>query len=123
MHASRSLIPLIHRRDMLSQTHANLSHLLVLKLEALSETERSYLDIQERNKVLASRLLDLTKKRDEELKKQQGPEYRAEEKKLKDAKKEWDIVRNVAQAAVVSSGVDWSRDDELKQLVLACGDD
>ncbi|KAF8245257.1 hypothetical protein K440DRAFT_646417 [Wilcoxina mikolae CBS 423.85] len=119
----RSLIPLIHRRDMLSQTHANLSHLLMLKLEALTLTERSYLDMQERNKVLASRLLTLTKKRDEELKKQQDPKYKEEEKKLQRTKKNWEIVRNVAQATVVSSGVDWSRDDELRQLVLACGDD
>ncbi|KAF8542466.1 centromere protein H (CENP-H)-domain-containing protein [Trichophaea hybrida] len=84
----------------------------MLKLEALTLTERSYLDIQERNK-----------KRDEELKKQQDPKYKEEEKKLQRTKKNWEIVRNVAQATVVSSGVDWSRDDELRQLVLACGDD
>ncbi|KAI5788412.1 centromere protein H (CENP-H)-domain-containing protein [Geopyxis carbonaria] len=119
----RGLLPLIQRRDTLSLTHANISHLLTEALKNLSEAEVKYCQLQEQNKVLASRLLELSRQQQEELKKQQGPGYEVAERDLKEAKKKWNMVKEVLQAIIVSSGVDWSRDEKLRTLVLTCGEE
>ena len=30
----------------------------------------------------------------------------------------WDVIKSVAAAAIVASGIDWARDDKLRDLVL-----
>jgi hypothetical protein len=120
----RHLLWLIQRRDTLSLTHANVSHLLKTTLDSLSKAEKEYVEIQERNKVLAAELLELGKKCREEIKRQQrGSEYEAVNEEFKREKMGWNVVRNVYQGVIAASGVDWANDEMLRELMLSCGDD
>jgi hypothetical protein len=78
---------------------------------------------QARNKELAARLFEILEARKKELKKRQGPEYQSAEEELRETRVRWDMIRNVVQAVVVASGVDWVRDEGLRELVLGCGEE
>ncbi|KAI5858572.1 hypothetical protein BZA05DRAFT_414354 [Tricharina praecox] len=119
----RALLPLLARRDALAETHANISQMLIRTQDSLVSSGRAIVDAQLRNKEMADRLLLLSAQRDAENAKFRGEDHIAAEKELKDAKIMWEVTRNVAQAVVVASGVDWVRDRELRELVLACGDE
>ena len=67
--------------------------------------------------------MELARKREDALKHQQGPEVEEVEKRMREARRQAEVVREVAQAVIVGSGVDWSRDEELRRLVLACGEE
>jgi len=120
---SRALSPLLARRDALAETHAHISHMLICTHDSLVGAERAIVEAQLRNKEMADRLLLLSAQRDAENANLRGEDHRAAEKELKDAKMMWEVTRNVAQAVIAASGVDWVRDRELRELVLACGDE
>jgi len=120
---NRALAPLLARRDALAETHANISQMLIRTQDSLVSTERAIVEAQQRNKEMADRLLLLTAQRDAENAKLRGEDHRTAEKELNAAMLMWEVTRNVAQAVIVASGVDWVRDRELRELVLACGDE
>lgn len=78
--------------------------------------------VNKKNQELARTLLDLTshdsrwKERiEDEGLKAQLEELEAEHKKRR---ARWETIKSIASAAVVGSGVDWARDDRLRELVL-----
>ncbi|PUU75919.1 centromere protein H (CENP-H)-domain-containing protein [Tuber borchii] len=121
----RALSPLILRRDVLSVTHANLSHVLGASLETLSKLQASNKNAQVLNRQLTARLLTLTEKkkkaRQAVARDDQG--YRAAEEALREAKIKWEVMRNTLQAIIVGSGVDWVGDKKLRDTVLSCGEE
>ncbi|RPB01998.1 hypothetical protein L873DRAFT_1802848 [Choiromyces venosus 120613-1] len=121
----RALTPLILRRDVLSVTHANLSHVLNTSLETLSKLQASNTNAQILNRQLTARLLTLSEKkkkiRDAAARDDQG--YRDAEEALREAKIKWEVMRNAVQAIIVGSGVDWVSDKKLRETVLSCGEE
>lgn len=78
--------------------------------------------ITKRNQELVRTLLELTShdsRWKEEIEdadlKAQLEELEADNKKRR---ARWETIKGIASAAVVSSGVDWARDDKLRELVL-----
>lgn len=119
----RALFSLLERRDTLSSTHASLSHLLSTALAELGEAEREHIELREQNRELAVQAIERARIRQEEARKRQGPEYQAEQENLRQMKKRWEVVSNITQQIITQSGVDWSRDDNLREIVLECGKD
>ncbi|KAL1968318.1 hypothetical protein VTN77DRAFT_1847 [Rasamsonia byssochlamydoides] len=120
--AERALLSLIHRRDLLSLIHENLENAQAATLEALSNAEVDNLRVTKRNQELVRTLLDLTRQEsswrnqvtDARLKAQME-EVEADRKK-KRAKR--DVIKGVVSAVIVGSGIDWARNDTLRELVL-----
>lgn len=92
-------------------------------LEAQTENRR----VMKKNQELASTLLSLAAEstageRDEisnpELKRQLG----ALEEEIEVGKSKWIILKSVISAVIVGSGVDWARDERLRELVMDDGD-
>lgn len=118
-----ALFPLVQRRDTLSLTHASLSHVLQTLSTQLSATETAYRAAQEVNRDLAQRMLAVAAERKAEARANRGEEYKEAVRELRETRVRWDIMRNVVQAVVVGSGVDWCRDERLCAVVLACGEE
>jgi hypothetical protein len=120
-----ALLPLIHRRDTLSVTHANLSRALSTALESLSQVQTSHAAAQALNRQLTARLLTLSAERDKKSREtaaSKSEAYREAEEALREARVKWEVMRNTVQAVIVGSGVDWVRDARLRDVVLDCGD-
>lgn len=129
---SRQLLRLIHRRDELSRTHTNLARTLAREEQLRLEAERGHIAQSRQNTALAAQLLALIKQREQEEAEAEaeadgadgaGGEEGEARRKVREARRMWDVTRGVTQGVIVASGVDWSRDDDLRALVLACGDD
>jgi len=50
-------------------------------------------------------------------------EYLETQAKLKSEKRKLEMVKGVVQGVIVGSGIDWAADDQLREIVLACGED
>ena len=118
----RALLPLVNRRDVLSLVYENLANTRTATVEALSNAEVENLRLMEQNKGLASELLELTAQEtswrdrvDDEAVIAQMEDIEQEYKK---ARAQRDTIKSVISALVVGSGVDWARDDRLRNLVL-----
>ncbi|KAG0636145.1 centromere protein H (CENP-H)-domain-containing protein [Tuber brumale] len=121
----RALSPLILRRDVLSVTHANLSHVLGASLETLSKLQASNTNAQVLNRQLTARLLTLSEKQKKtrEVVARDDQRYRDAEEALRETKIKWEVMRNAVQAIIVGSGVDWVGDKRLRDTVLSCGEE
>jgi hypothetical protein len=91
-------------------------------VEALSNAEVDNLRLMEQNKGLASELLELTAQEtswrdrvDDEAVIAQMEDMEQEHKKTRAQR---DTIKSVISALVVGSGVDWARDDRLRDMVL-----
>ena len=123
----RMLSTLINRRDVLSMAHTNISSDLKSTLDSLLEAETENRVAMRKNQELASSLLSLV-----EDAKAEGnddivnPELKRQLEELEGendvGKSKWMILKSVISAVVVGSGVDWARDDRLRQLVVDDGD-
>lgn len=120
---SRALHPLIDRRDTLEVAHTNLSSTLQTLLGEAAKLSGDNIRAMEKNRALTATLLALTKKvqaqRDEVTK---DWEVNTKLEGLRDdtatARQRWRIMKSVVTAVVAGSGVDWARDDTLRDLVL-----
>ena len=119
----RALHPLLDQRDVLSVAHANLSTSLHSTLVALSSAELQHIACIAKNRGLTTTLLDLTRR----LKAQNSgniddPDVRAQLDRLsidgKEVKRRWRMLKSVVATMIAASGVDWARDDELRDFVL-----
>ncbi|KAL7265946.1 hypothetical protein RUND412_011524 [Rhizina undulata] len=121
----RALLPLILRRDQLSLTHANISHILSTTLASLVKTQHEIAQAQELNFQFTTRLVKLTEKKKKEVQatSRNDPRFVAAEQELKGTKMRWEVIRKVLQAVIVESGVDWSRDEKFRLLVLGCSEE
>lgn len=89
----------------------------------MTKVQSETLRVSHRNVDLTSELLGLT----EELKrKKEAPlddprtqrEVKRLEDELKSSRQRWRVVKGVASGVVAGSGVDWARDDALRDIVL-----
>ena len=77
--------------------------------------------MQAENRQLAQRVLEAARRRE-----RRGGEAEGEveaKRKVREAKREVDVVRGVAQAVVVGSGADWAREEGARAVVMMCGDE
>lgn len=113
---------MIHRRDVLSLVLENLTNAQASILAALSDTEVETMQATHANQELASQLLRLTSQqsswRDEMDDDSLRSQIEAVEKEGKEARAQRDRIKEVVSAVIVGSGVDWARDERLRQLVL-----
>ncbi|KAA8914319.1 centromere protein H (CENP-H)-domain-containing protein [Sphaerosporella brunnea] len=116
-----ALTAMIKRRDDMAQTHANLSNAVALANEELLSVLQAVEKVKGENKSLTEQLLELVKERGTQV--DRGEVWTKTKEELDKALASWEVARNVASAVIVGSGVDWVRDKELRELVLACGDD
>jgi hypothetical protein len=117
------LLPQIHRRDLLSVAHTNLSSSLSDTLAALTKIETENILVSRKNVALTRTLLDLVeeaKSLDKEHIQDQKSlsQLEALEKELQFRRSRWRTMKNVVSAVIVGSGVDWARNDKLRPLVI-----
>jgi hypothetical protein len=123
----RALLPLVNRRDVLSLAHENLMNAHNATLRELSNVEVQNLQLHQKNQELVRQLLESTKDDaswrealDDDDLKAQLEQLEADRKK---SKSRWEVMKSIASAIVVGSGVNWAEDDELTALVIDESDD
>ncbi|KAI0841149.1 centromere protein H (CENP-H)-domain-containing protein [Hypoxylon sp. FL0890] len=120
----RDLLPVLEQRDQSSSTLAQQSTELRALLDEITEVESQSLRLGRENVDLASKLLDLAEQtnRSREEAVNTDPERAAEisrlESQVKLSRQKWRVLKGTASAVVAGSGVDWSRDAELRDIVL-----
>ncbi|KAI9929015.1 hypothetical protein ASPWEDRAFT_37052 [Aspergillus wentii DTO 134E9] len=125
--AERALLRLVNRRDVLSLAHENLNAAHNSTLKTLSNLEVENLQTHQQNQELVRQLLELTsqdsswrEKLDDADLETQLKELEADQKK---SKAKWEIMKSIASAVVVGSGMNWAEDETLRALVLDESDD
>ncbi|KAJ5793671.1 hypothetical protein N7457_000270 [Penicillium paradoxum] len=125
--AERALLCLVNRRDVLALAHENLATAHDLVMRQLSDLEVKNLQINRENQELVRQLLELTKEDLSWREKLEDPELLAQldslETDLKTRKAQWETMKSIASAIVVSSGLNWADDEMLRALVLDESDD
>ncbi|EAL92421.1 centromere protein H [Aspergillus fumigatus Af293] len=123
----RALLPLVNRRDVLSLAHENLMNAHNATLRELSNLEVQNLELHQRNQELARQLLESAKDDDSWREALDDDDLKAQLEQLeadrKKSKSRWEVMKSVASAIVVGSGVNWAEDDELTALVIDESDD
>ncbi|KAH0560000.1 hypothetical protein GP486_003483 [Trichoglossum hirsutum] len=119
----RELLPQIHRRDLLSVAHTNLSSSLSDSLAALTKIETENILVSRKNAALTRTLLDLVEEAKSldkgHIQDQKSlSQLKALEKELQFRRSRWRTMKNVVSAVIVGSGVDWVRNEKLRPLVV-----
>lgn len=123
-HLSRDLLPVLEQRDQTSSNLAQQSTELRSLLDEITEVESQSLRLGRENVELAAKLLDLAAQTDRSKAEaiNMDPERAAEISRLEDqvklSRQRWRVLKGTASAVVAGSGVDWSRDAELRDIVL-----
>jgi hypothetical protein len=127
MKPHRSLLRLVNRRDVLALAHENLASAHDLILRQLSNSEVENLQINKENQELVRELLELTRQDDSWREILQDATLASQlddlEADLIKRKAQWEVMKSVASAMVVGSGLDWAEDEKLQALVLDESDD
>lgn len=116
------LLPMLERRDQLSIVHTDISAKLSAVLDTLTTVEAEHVSAARKNTELAATMLALAedastqKKEDFDAKTRRHLEELEED--LKVSKQRWRMMKGTASAMVAGSGLDWSRDEDLRELVL-----
>lgn len=96
-------------------------------LKELHNTEVENLQINRENQELVRELLELTKEDDSWREKLDDVNLASQldelETDLKTRKAKWEVMKNIASAMVVGSGLNWAEDEKLCALVLDESDD
>lgn len=96
-------------------------------LNALAEVEGQTLRVSRANAAQASEVLRLAAERNQDLAAAAAAgdldaglaeEMAALEAQVRASRRKWRVVKGAASAIVAGSGVDWARDDELREIVL-----
>lgn len=120
---SRILYPLLNRRDILGIAQTNLSARLNSTLKAITTAEAESIAALEKNRKLTKSLFGVIS----QLKSQREVALHEADSgvlfdKLKDeartAERRWKIMKSFVSAVIVGSGVDWARNEELRQAVV-----
>ncbi|KAK1710251.1 centromere protein H (CENP-H)-domain-containing protein [Colletotrichum lupini] len=122
------LLPHIRSRDNVSVALANKSEDIRSLIKQLTEVEAESLRVGRKNVELTAEILRLTEDAE---KRNAGetddPAVQAEiarlEAEMKASIRRWKVMKGTASAVVVGSGVDWSRDEALREVVLDPEDD
>jgi F420-0:gamma-glutamyl ligase len=119
----RDLLPLIQERDALSVSLAETSAKLLSTTERLTVVEAEHIIAARKNAELAATMVALADEANTQKKEDvTDPEAREQidelERSLKVSRQRWRIMKGTVSAVVAGSGIDWSRDPELRELVL-----
>lgn len=119
----RGLLPLIEKRDALSENLAQISNKLRSSREELIKESNENIITGRKNVELATEMLALAEEANSQGKENiQDPELRAQldelEGAMKNSRQRWRIMKNTASAVIVGSGIDWARDPKLLEIVL-----
>ena len=123
----RMLSTLIDRRDVLSMAHTNISSDLKSTLDSLLKVQTENRMAMKKNQKLASTLLGLAEEakpeaRDETI----NPELKRQldelEGEIELGKSRWIVLKSVIGAVIAGSGIDWARDERLRELVKDDGE-
>ncbi|KAI8962228.1 centromere protein H (CENP-H)-domain-containing protein [Daldinia sp. FL1419] len=120
----RDLLPILEQRDESSSTLAQQSSELRTLLNEITEVESQSLRLGRENVKLASELLDLAEQTNRKkaeavsLDSERAADISSLESQVKLSRQRWRVLKGTASAVVAGSGVDWSRDDELRDIVL-----
>ncbi|KAF7868645.1 hypothetical protein EAF04_005176 [Stromatinia cepivora] len=119
----QDLLPLIGKRDALSENLAQISNNLQSSREELMKESNENIITGRKNIELATKMMALAEEANSQGKENiQDPEVRAQldelEGAMKNSRQRWRIMKNTASAVVVGSGVDWARDPKLLEIVL-----
>lgn len=124
----RDLLPYVHSRDTASIALAKTSADIREVINELTNVEAESLRVGRRNVVLAAEVLRLT---EESEKRKTGetddPAVQTEMARLlvevKESRQRWKVMKGTASAVVAGSGVDWARDEALRDMVLDSEED
>ena len=123
----RTLLRLVNRRDVLSFAHENLTTSHNSTRKTLSNLELENLQINRKNQELVRQLLELTGEDASWKEELDDPDLKAQLEELETEQKrnkaKWEVMKNIASAVVVGSGVNWAEDKTLSDLVLDEMDD
>ncbi|XXG98971.1 hypothetical protein Hte_005304 [Hypoxylon texense] len=125
----RDLLPVLEQRDQSSSTLAQQSTELRSLLDEITDVESESLRLGRENVDLAAQLLELADQADRNKAEavNTDPERAAEVAQLEDqvrlSRQRWRVLKGTASAVVAGSGVDWSRNAELRDIVLSPKDD
>ncbi|KAK4694324.1 hypothetical protein P7C71_g3242, partial [Lecanoromycetidae sp. Uapishka_2] len=124
----RTLHPLIDRRDILAIAHTNLSSILQSVSRDTITAETENLRTLEQNRELTTTLLALTKEvqgRETSALANSSPSAQIERvrEETVTARKRWRIMKSVVATIIAGSGVDWTRNATLRDLVLDSEDE
>ncbi|XDG09686.1 hypothetical protein ABKA04_009301 [Annulohypoxylon sp. FPYF3050] len=120
----RDLLPVLEQRDQTSSNLAQQSTELRGLLDEITEVESQSLRLGRENVELAAKLLELAEQTDRSKAEaiNMDPERAAEISRLEDqvklSRQRWRVLKGTASAVVAGSGVDWSKDAELRDIVL-----
>lgn len=115
---------MLEQRDQSSSTLSQQSTELRSLLDEITDVESESLRLGRENVDLAARLLDLADQTDRNKAEAVSvdPARAAEVAQLEDqvrlSRQRWRVLKGTASAVVAGSGVDWSRDAELRGIVL-----
>jgi seryl-tRNA synthetase len=120
---NRDLRPLIEERDNLSVSLTEVSARVLSTMEKLTKVEAEHVIVARRNAELATKMMALAEEADTQKKEDiRDPSVRAQmdelEQALKISRQRWRIMKGTVSAVVAGSGIDWSRDAALRELVL-----
>lgn len=119
----RDLLPHVENRDADSSTVALQSAEAMSTRDEITIVQSEVLRASRRNTDLAAELLGLT----DEVKRRKGApvedpvrqrEMRTLEEEVAASRARWRVVKGVASGVVAGSGVDWARDERLRDVVL-----
>jgi hypothetical protein len=91
-------------------------------MKKLTEVEAGHVIVTRKNAELAAKMIALAAEADTQKEDIKDPSVRAQldelEEALKVSRQRWRIMKGTASAVVAGSGIDWSRDAALRELVL-----
>ncbi|KAL9100996.1 MAG: hypothetical protein Q9163_003701 [Psora crenata] len=121
--SERALRPLLTRRDTLEVASTNLATSLQAVMSEATKRAADNLAAMDRNRALAVSLTALTDMvKDRTKAATQKPEVAVRLGRLQEeaetARRRWTIMKRVIAAVIAGSGVDWTHDGELTDLVL-----
>jgi len=119
----RDLLPLIQERDALSVSLTERSSKVLSTVEQLTKVEAEHVRTAQRNKELATTMMELAEEANTQRKEDiTDPVLREQLDELQEALKvgrqRWRIMKGTASAVVAGSGIDWAREKALRELVL-----
>ncbi|TGO24216.1 hypothetical protein BPAE_0108g00090 [Botrytis paeoniae] len=119
----QDLLPLIEKRDAMSENLAQISSKIQSSREELMRESNENIITGRKNIELATEMLALAEEANSQGKENiQDPNIRAQldelEGAMKNSRQRWRIMKNTASAVIVGSGIDWARDSKLLEIVL-----
>ncbi|KAK5015755.1 centromere protein H (CENP-H)-domain-containing protein [Cryomyces antarcticus] len=121
--AERKLLPLLNQRDVLAMYHTTLTSTLSTFSSAVTAAERDNTAANKKNQELTATLLELVEAtKPQATEDVQDARVRTQlqtlDSELKTARNRWRVMKGVVSGVIVGSGVDWARDEGLRELVM-----